>query len=102
MPEKCQFEEDCFQQQVDAAIARLTNIVTTPGRVTENILGYDGAYFIPPDKVFSVVGLNVLPSPPSTPTSGNLGITVNPTVWKDLAKLDPAKIPKFRLNLFIQ
>ncbi|MBB4857169.1 hypothetical protein HNO88_000476 [Novosphingobium chloroacetimidivorans] len=104
MPSKCQFEEDAFQQLVDGAIGRLTNIVTTPGRVAENALGYDAACLLTADDLVAVVGPHVAPhavgAAPTHPL--HLGITVNATVWTNLAALPAAKIPPFRLNLFVQ
>jgi len=104
MPTKCDFEEDAFQQLVDGAIGRLTRIVTTPGRVTENVLGYDAAFFLPVDHFAAALGPHIAPHALSSPTGNPLsvGITVDPAVWGSLTTINPAKIPPFRLNLFVQ
>jgi len=100
MPLECQFEEDAFQQQIDIAIGKTTNISTTGGRRTENILGYDAAFYVNKDLRFLLD--QRLYVRPSRVNRRWIGITVNDKVWTDLDKIPGFKIPPFKLNLFIQ
>lgn len=100
MPEECQFEEDAFQQLIDIAIGQLAKISTTPGRVTEHVLGFDSAYFIKGELIryFDQRLFDLR----SRKERRWFGIRIDSSVWKNLTDIKKSKLPPFKLNLFIQ
>lgn len=95
----CEFEEDAFQQALDVSLSKSTNIFTTPGRVSESILGYDAAFFLDPSN-----HLNLVRKIAYRRTARYLrlhGVNITDEFFDDLSKLSKNP-PKFKLNLFVQ
>jgi hypothetical protein len=95
----CEFEEDAFQQAVDIAISKITNVFTTPGRVSESILGYDAAFFI--NQSAHMLLLRKIAYRRSARYLRLNGVDITDDFFDDLSKLTKNP-PKFKLNLFIQ
>jgi hypothetical protein len=89
-----EFEEKSYEAPLYNQLERGQNALFVPGQVLENTLGFDAGLFVAQSAVWEVLGYR-------TPLSGAaLGYYDWPYVWE--LPRPSTKLPRFRLNLFLQ
>jgi hypothetical protein len=89
-----EFEEKAYEGPLYNQLERGNNLLFTPGQVLEKTLGFDAGLFVAQAAIWETLGYK-------TPLQGAaLAYYDWPFAWK--LKQPKEKIPRFRLNLFLQ
>jgi hypothetical protein len=89
-----EFEEKSYEAPLYNQLERSQNQLFVPGQVLENTIGFDAGLFVAQSAVWETLGYR-------TPLSGAaLGYYDWPYAWR--LPCPSVKLPRFRLNLFLQ